>query len=164
MRTAKKYVPLYIGLLKLAAAPFIVGIALSAGACLQRGVQQDTSLFGDSAIARRVLPETYTNRGEKTDHDLESWILDVCRITDRDSVMACGKKIGMDCQRIGDESECKFIGIHRARSVEYFFSPSLPTTAGPWGQGAAVVTLRYEEYGRINLSYAWLPDYRETER
>jgi hypothetical protein len=139
--------------------------ALVCVGCVYRGAQEDNSLFGDSAIARRVLPATYTDRGDRTDRDLEEWVMSNCLVTDRESVIACGRQIGMTCEpKSLQEPECVFIGITRVRAVEYAVSPSFPGKIGAWGQGAAVVKMAYAEPRRVSVDYEWFPEYSEDKR
>ena len=137
---------------------FIITLALVLSGCVQPGMQEDLSQFGDSLIAREVLPATYSERGDTTDRELEAWVSQQCTIRDAPSARHCAIHIGMTCNDMSaPEVECVFVGTRRSRAVQFLLSPSSPSSVGEWRSGEAKVLLFYSAPGPVRIDYSATP-------
>jgi hypothetical protein len=146
------------------AACFVISV-LVIPSCNTPGMQEDVSQFGSSPIAQRVLPESYSDRGDQTDRELEVWVSEHCKINNPESARACGLQIGMSCNDASDPKvECVFIGIRRSRPVQFAISSSRPSIVGPWSSGQAVVVLRFSAPGPFSIDYTAGPIAEEATK
>lgn len=117
-------------------APFQVLIVMVSACDPPQVLQTEIDLSGvpDSEIGRRVAAGLTVGGDEVNQVALELWLADRCEIADRQSAIACGRDIGMDCSdNAEDVPICTSQATMRSRSK-----------GRPWASRTAFVGLDYE--------------------